>query len=437
MFNAGSNRNRTRRLLRAVAPVQPPRVSPAEQRRRPASWLASSLLHSLSPSRFLLLGAALVVLAVSSVIDSPPAAAQDPTPTPLSTNANLSSLTASYANGNSETFTAMALTPVFDSGTTTYQPDLGRPRWARDVPVYVTHVKVTPTVADTGKATVQVGKTTLAPVTSGEASEAIPLAVPYTNIIVRVTAEDGKTTRDYRVPVSRNGSFTSIFGVLAGDGALHLSWNPPAFDRDEVIGYDVHYTSSATVAGDAEVGSDVAKEWVDAGHSGGVLQTNHSITGLTNDTAYRVRVRSVSNAGDGSSNVGGVWASGSGTPQIAASDATLSAMSAGSSESSDGPYTALTLSPAFDSSTTGYTASVANPRTHVKLDLQMTQRNAAVGVAKSPEGVTGFSHTAGLPSSWTIPLDVGANVIIVRVRASDFKTYKNYTVTVTRLAGGL
>ena len=67
----------------------------------------------------------------------------------------------------------------------------------------------------------------------------------------------------------------------------------------------------------------------------------------------------------------------------------------------------------------------------------MTQRNAAVGVAKSPAGVTGFSHTAGLPTSWTIPLDMGANVITVRVRASDFKTYKNYTVTVTRQAGGL
>ena len=389
-------------------------------------------------SPLLLLGAALVVLAVSLVIDSPPAAAQsDPTPTPLSSNANLSGLTASYANGNSETFTAMSLTPVFDSGTTNYYPDTGRSEWARHVPIYVTHVKVTPTVADTGKATVQVGKATLEAVTSGQASEAIPLAVPYTNIIVRVTAEDGKTTRDYSVRVSRDHSFTSVFRVQAGNGALHASWNPPAFDRNTVTGYDVHYTSSTSVAGDAEVGSDAATGWVDAGHSGDLWQTNYSITGLTNDTSYRVRVRSVSNAGDGSSDVGGVWVSGRATPQNAASDATLRALSTGSSESSDGPFTALTLSPAFSSSTTGYTASVSNSRTHVKLDLQVTQRNAAVGVAKSPAGVSGFSHTAGAPTSWTIPLDVGANVITVRVRASEFKTYKNYTVTVTRQAGGL
>ena len=394
------------------------------------------MTRALPLPRFLFLAAVLAALVVFLVGDGvPPAAAQNPPP--LSTNANLGGLTASYANGNSGTFTAMSLTPVFDGDTTTYYPDLGRPTWARHVPIYVTHVKVTPTVADTGKATVQVGQTTLATVTSGEASEAIPLAVYSNTIIVRVTAEDGKTTRDYMVRVSRDHSFTSIFGVWAGDGALHGSWNPPAFDRDTVIGYDVHYTSSMTVADDAEVGSDVATEWVDAGHSGDLWQIKYSITDLTNGTTYRVRVRTVSNAGDGSSNVGGVWAWGVGTPQIAASDATLKALSAGSSESRDGPFTALTLSPAFDSGTTGYTASVANSRTHVKLTLQMTQRNAAVGVAKSPADVRGFRHTAGSSTSWTIPLDVGANVITVRVRASDFKTYKSYTVTVTRQTGGL
>ena len=100
------------------------------------------------------------------------------------------------------------------------------------MPVYVTHVKVTPTVADTGKATVKVGKGTLTTVTSGQTTDAIPLALYSNNITVRVTAEDGKTTKDYTVRVSRDHSFTSILGVVAGDGALHLSWNPPSFDRE-------------------------------------------------------------------------------------------------------------------------------------------------------------------------------------------------------------
>ena len=67
-----------------------------------------------------------------------------------------------------------------------------------------------------------------------------------------------------------------------------------------MLGYDVHYTSSTTVGGNAAVGSDAATGWVDAEHDGDVWAFKHSIRGLTNDTAYRVRVRSVSNAGDGS-----------------------------------------------------------------------------------------------------------------------------------------
>ena len=80
---------------------------------------------ALRPSPLLLLGAALAALAVFFVLGSPPAAAQDP---PLSKNANLSGLTASYAYGNSQTFTAMALSPAFNSGTTNYYP--GGPRRA-------------------------------------------------------------------------------------------------------------------------------------------------------------------------------------------------------------------------------------------------------------------------------------------------------------------
>ena len=74
--------------------------------------LRSSLALRLSrPSPLLLLAAALVALAVFFVLGSPPAAAQDPTPIPLSKNANLSGLTASYANGNSGTFTDGGLDP--------------------------------------------------------------------------------------------------------------------------------------------------------------------------------------------------------------------------------------------------------------------------------------------------------------------------------------
>ena len=90
------------------------------------------------------------------------AAKQDPT------NANLSALTAATHTSSTGTFTALTLTPsTFSATTTSYTATVGNAR---------THLKLTPTVAATG-ATVKVGKqgTTLATVTSGQPSAAIPL----------------------------------------------------------------------------------------------------------------------------------------------------------------------------------------------------------------------------------------------------------------------
>ena len=62
---------------------------------------------------------------------------------------------------------------------------------------------MTPTVADTAKATVEVGTTgNLADVTSGSASTAIALAAGANTITVRVTAESG-ATKDYTVTITR------------------------------------------------------------------------------------------------------------------------------------------------------------------------------------------------------------------------------------------
>ena len=93
--------------------------------------------------------------------------------------------------------------------------------------------------------------------------------------------------------------------VAPGDGKLDVGWAEPA---DPPTGYDVHYTSSAAAADDAEAsGSDPSAGWVDAGHAG--TQTRHALTGLTNGRAYRVRVRAVYAKG------AGPWAAKTGTPR--------------------------------------------------------------------------------------------------------------------------
>ena len=85
-----------------------------------------------------------------------------------------------------------------------------------------------------------------------------------------------------------------------------------------VSGYDVHYTSAedGTVAdADTASGNDASAAWVDSGHSGTALE--HSISGLVNDTLYRVRVRAVNSKGRSD------WVHGEGTPSSQVEETTV------------------------------------------------------------------------------------------------------------------
>jgi large repetitive protein len=84
-----------------------------------------------------------------------------------------------------------------------------------------------------------------------------------------------------------------------------------------------------------------------------------------------------------------------------------------------------TLSPAFDSATINYTASVPYATTSVTVTPTRAQAAATITV-------NGNAVTSGNPSS-SITLDEGANVITTVVTAEDNST-KTYTVTITREA---
>ena len=110
-------------------------------------------------------------------------------------NADLSGLTVRVADSASGTFWVTPLNPsTFAAGTTNYTTSVAHSR---------THTKITPTVRDPN-ATVEVGKgSSLAAVTSGSASDAIPLSVGANVITVKVTAVGGATTKTYTVTVTR------------------------------------------------------------------------------------------------------------------------------------------------------------------------------------------------------------------------------------------
>ena len=139
---------------------------------------------------------------------------QTTTPT-QSTDATLSGLTATQATSASGPFSALSI-GTFVSGTTGY---------AASVANSITHVKLTPTVNDSG-ATVKVGKgTSLTGVTSGQPSAAIPLSVGANALKVEVTAEDGSTTRTYTVTVTRQQAQTQTPAPVVPTGPGKTVWS--------------------------------------------------------------------------------------------------------------------------------------------------------------------------------------------------------------------
>ena len=110
-------------------------------------------------------------------------------------------------------------------------------------------------------------------------------------------------------------------------------------------------------------------------------------------------------------------------------DATLSNLTASTSSSSTGTFSALTLTPStFSASTTSYTATVPNTVTHLKLTPTVNNASATVKVGKG----TNLATVASGSPSGAIPLSVGSNAVNVEVTAADGTTKKTYTVTVTR-----
>lgn len=103
-----------------------------------------------------------------------------------------------------------------------------------------------------------------------------------------------------------------------------------------------------------------------------------------------------------------------GTPAVS-SDATLSALT----------ISAGTLSPAFASGTTSYTANAANSVSSVDITATVNQADASLTINGSPA----VSSTAT-----AVDLNVGENIITILVTAQDESTTDTYTITITRAA---
>ena len=394
----------------------------------------------------------------------------------------LSALTAESSTDGSN-FAALTLEPEFHADDTEY--------WAA-VTNDVTHVRLTPTLADTNSS-VKVGKPgNLATVASGSASGAIALEAGVNEIRAAVTDADG-FTRPYYVYVSRAASdqlASNIgqvsFGGYDTDGYVYapgfttgsntggytltsieayLLSDPSAAESGK---FRAELWSAATGGGpdsklyDLTVPSDMAAGVVSfaapANTTLAASTTYHAVFYTTDNTAIELDDTDTTDDDPGGATGWSIGNTGynqereepdatetwdtsdyslglikiavKGTEALSPLD--LSDLTAESS--TDGSnFTALTLNPDFAADTTEYRAAVANDVTHVRLTPTLANTNSSVKVGKSGGTLTTVSSGS---ASGAIPVDVGANEITVEVTDTNSNT-QNYIVTVYRTASDL
>ena len=250
-----------------------------------------------------------------------------------------------------------------------------------------------------------------------DADGVVPLSVGSNVITIKVTAQDGETSKTYTVTVTRAAPVLSADATLSDltlSGidfeATDPAFIPPGFD-DTVTSY---------------VGS-VANS---------VTQTTVTATTRHSSATYAVKLGGVTDA-DGTVSL----AVGSNviTVEVTAEDGettrtyTITVTRVSSDASTDATLRRLVLSDVdfgtFAPDTTKYTARVSSSVTETLVSPYVSHRGASYVVKLGGVGVTDFNRR--------ISLAVGSNVITVEVTAEDLVTTKTYTITVTRAAASI
>ena len=278
---------------------------------------------------------------------------------------------------------------TFDSTSTSYTAQVANS---------VSQTTITPTVNDSGASyVIKLGGVE-------DADGVVSLVVGSNVITVEVTAEDDSATRTYTVTVTRAEPTTPE--QLSSDAALSaLTLSRINFGRFD----------STTTSYTAQV-------------TNGVSQTTVTPTVNHSGASYVIKLGEVEDAdGEISLAVGSNVI----TVEVTAEDDSATrtytvTVTRAESASTDATLSALTLSSVdfgtFDSTTTSYTAQVANSVTQTTITPTVNDSGASyiikLGGVEDADGV--------------VVLRVGSNVITIEVTAEDDSTILTYTVTVTR-----
>lgn len=296
-----------------------------------------------------------------------------------STNANLSGLAISQGT----------LTPTFASGTTSYTASVSNS---------VTSLTVTPTTSNSN-ATVTVNGTT---VTSGSASGSIALAVGDNTITTRVTAQDGSTTKDYTITVTRAAAASTnanLSNLLLSAGTL-----APTF-ASGTTSYGANVSNATTsITLTSTVADSTATVTVN-----GTAVTSGNASGSIALAVGSNTINTTVTAQDGTTTKSYVVT----VIREASSNANLSNLIISQGK----------LSPAFDATVTSYNASVDYSVGSIDITSTVEDYNAILTV-------NGNAVTSG--NTFIVALNTGNNTVTIQVTAQNGST-KTYTINITRL----
>ncbi|MGR3914596.1 MAG: cadherin-like beta sandwich domain-containing protein [Gammaproteobacteria bacterium] len=292
-----------------------------------------------------------------------------------SANANLSALSLSGGAGLSQVFRVDTLAHTVSVGNT------------------VASVTITPTVEDTGKASVTVDG---AAVTSGQASGAIDLDVNVAKmILVIVTAEDGVAMKTYTLRVTRaQSSDNTLSGLtLSDDAELDSAFAADTLAYSVMVAHAVTAITLTPVVNQPDARVTVGGDAADVAQALDVGPNPILIVVTAQNGTTKTYTLTVTRA--------------------KSPDATLSAL-----EISDGTL-APNFAPDMLPDMLSYTASVTNATTSITITATATHADAKVTVAG------GAANSAQ-------SLIVGDTTILIVVTAADELATKTYTLRITR-----
>ena len=289
----------------------------------------------------------------------------------------------------------VTLSPGFASATISYSASVPN-SWS------VITVVATPNHA---AATVDTTPTDAFPSAAGDQ---VNLDVGSNTISVKVTAEDGATTRTYTVTVTRAApaasSDASLSALSLSSGTLSPGFAGATLSYAASVVNSVSWTTVTATPNHAAASVLITPTDADATTAGD--QVNLDVGSNT----ISVKVT----AEDGTTTRTYTVTVTRAAPTVS-SDASLSGLA----------LSGVTLTPAFAADTTRYTASVYNSVTSTTVTA--TPNHAAAKVVITPVDAEGHK----------VNLDVGSNTVSVKVTAEDGTTTQTYTATVTRAANSV